>query len=248
MNRLAFLFVLILGVTLSMNANTEPIKTEQVTHHVVAHSGLSLRTGPASYQDLITIIPYGASVSILPTDSIHVNTHDRIEWVSGNWVKVEYNEHVGYVFDGFLSKLHVPTYAFEKANSDLDLIYPLQSWMEVHMIADHNVDTITTDYYDKVTQHFVEGHTLERINAGNLYKLRVTLQDVRIMDAYHLLKAMLNNKYEVEHFNKKSIFITSAENELERVKVNLDNHVDIRKNDAGYVVITITSQEYECQL
>lgn len=250
MNRFALIIIATFGLAISLFANTnptEPHTTHPASHmNVVAHSGLSMRTGPASHHDLITVIPYGSSVEILHTDSIHVS--DRIEWVSGEWTLVKYKDYTGYVFDGFLSKLHLPVHDFEKTSSDLDLIYPLQSWVETHMMAENHVDTITTDYYDKVTQHFVEGHTMERINAGNLYKLRVTLDNVRIMDAYHLLKTMLNNKYEVEYFNKKSIFITSAENELHQVKVDLDNPVDIRKNELGQVVLTITSQEYECKL
>ena len=68
------------------------------------------------------------------------------------------------------------------------------------------------------------------------------------MDAYHLLKSMLNNKYEIEHFEKSSLFLANDGNDLHRIKIQLENPVDIRYNAKGDVVLTITSQEYECDL
>ncbi len=246
MNKLAsILAVLVLWMS-GASATTHPTFKEGEQLFVVAHSGLSLRAKPGSHQELITIIPYGEVVQILKPDSILLQ--ENINWVSGQWVPVHYDGHIGYVFDGYLSPLTLPSYSFEKTQSDLDLIYPLESWVGVHLHAIGGQETITTDYYNQVTQVYEFGDHFTRMNAGNLYKVKLKLTDVRIMDAYHLLKSMLNDKYEVDHFEKSSLFLTNEGNDLHRIKIQLDNPVDIRYTSEGDVLITITSQKYECDL
>ncbi len=86
------------------------------------------------------------------------------------------------------------------------------------------------------------------MKASNLYKVKLNLKDVRIMDVYHLLKSMLNDKHEIEQFEESSLFLADEGNDLHRVKIQLENAVDIRYTSAGDVLITITSQKYECNL
>ena len=246
MNKLAsILTILILWVS-GASATTHPTFEEGAQLFVVAQSGLSLRAEPGSHKELITIIPYGEVVQILKPDSIMLK--ENINWVSGQWIPVHYDGHIGYVFDGYLSPLTLPSYSFEKAQSDLNLIYPLESWVGVHLHAIGNQDTVTTDYYDQVTQMYESGDQLTRMNAGNLYKVKLNLKDVRIMDVYHLLKSMLNNRYEIDHFEKSSLFLADEGSDLKRIKIQLENPVDIRYTAAGNVLVTITSQEYECDL
>lgn len=246
MNKLAsILAILILWVSVA-SATTHPTFEEGAQLFVVAQSGLSLRAEPGSHKELITIIPYGEVVQILKPDSIMLK--ENINWVSGQWIPVHYDGHIGYVFDGYLSPLTLPSYSFEKAQSDLNLIYPLESWVGVHLHAIGNQDTVTTDYYDQVTQMYESGDQLTRMNAGNLYKVKLNLKDVRIMDVYHLLKSMLNNRYEIDHFEKSSLFLADEGSDLKRIKIQLENPVDIRYTAAGNVLVTITSQEYECDL
>lgn len=246
MNKLSSILAVVVLWVSGASATTPPTFEEGDQLFVVARSGLSLRIEPGSNQDLITIIPYGEIVQVLEPDSTLME--ENINWVRGHWVPVHYNGKIGYVFDGYLSPLRLPSYSFEKTQSDLDLIYPLESWVSVHLHAIGNQDTVTTDYYDQVTQSYESGDHLTRMNAGNLYKVKLNLTDVRIMDAYHLLKSMLNNKYEVEHFERSSLFLADEGNDLHRVKIQLDNPVDIRYTHNGDVLITITSQEYECNL
>jgi len=246
MNKLASILAIVILWVSGTSATTHPTFEEGEQLFVVAQSGLSLRAEPGSHNELIKIIPYGEIVQILEPDSTMVT--ESINWVSGQWVPVHYDGHIGYVFDGYLSPLMLPSYSFEKTQSDLDFIYPLESWVGVHLHAMGGQDTVTTDYYDQVTQVYESGDYMTRMNAGNLYKVKLNLKDVRIMDAYHLLKSMLNNKYEIDHFEKKSLFLADESNDLHRVKIQLDNPIDIRYTDKGDVLITITSQEYECDL
>ncbi len=246
MNKIASILAVVVLWVSGASATTTPTFQEGEQLFVVAQSGLSLRAEPGSHQELITIIPYGEVVQILEPDSVLIK--ENINWITGHWIPVHHKGHIGYVFDGYLSPLTLPSYSFEKTQSDLDFIYPLESWVSVHLHAIGNQDTVMTDYYDQVTQQYESGDYMTRMNAGNLYKVKLNLKDVRIMDAYHLLKSMLNNKYEIDHFEKSTLFLADEGNELYRIKIQLDSPVDIRYTRDGDVLLTITSQEYECDL
>ncbi|MEL6660937.1 MAG: hypothetical protein AAFR36_31080 [Bacteroidota bacterium] len=91
--------------------------------YVIAKSGLNLRTGPNRYSVVRTIIPYGDQVLSLEQrhpygvrmeelDSVRIippmkwKNSEQIThayWMTGRWVKVQYQELEGYVFDGYLS-------------------------------------------------------------------------------------------------------------------------------------------------
>lgn len=246
MNKLASIIAIIILWVSGTQATTQPTFEEGEQLFVVAQSGLSLRTQPGSQNELIAIIPYGKVVQILQPDSVLLQ--ENINWVSGQWIPVHYNGNIGYVFDGYLSPLTLPKYSFEKTQSNLDFIYPLESWVGVHLHALGDQDTVTTDYYDQVTQVYESGDYMTRMNAGNLYKVKLNLKHVRIMDAYHLLKSMLSDQNEINEFEKSSLFLADEGNDLHRIKIKLDNPVDIRYTSDGNVLITITSQEYECDL
>ena len=246
MKKLALILAISFITITTILASPHPIFEEGQQLFVVAQSGLSLRTGAGSHHELITIIPYGEIVQILAEDSIIVE--DRIDWISGRWIAVHYDGDIGYVFDGFLSPLALPIHEFEKSQSGLDLIYPLESWVSVHLHPISKPDTVSTDYSDQITQVYESGDVLIQMNAGNLYKVKLELKDVRLMDAYHLLKSMLNDKYEIDHFEKTTLFLADDGQELERIKINLDDPIDIRYTRDGQVIISITSREYECRL
>lgn len=246
MNKLASIITIVVLVTTQGYSIQHPPFEEGQHLYVVAQAGLSMRAEAHAGGELITIIPYGELVQVLEhSDSLHTQ---RIEWVDGHWTPVHYEGHVGYVFDGYLSALSLPIHEFEKTQEELDLIYPLESWVGVHLHELGSPDTVITDYYDQVTQVYEGGDKLTRMNAGNLYKLKLSLKDVRLMDAYHLLKSMLSHRYEVDLFQQATLYLASEDDHLTRIKVQLDNPIDIRYERDGQVLITITSQEYECQL
>ena len=99
--------------------------------NVVAPSGLKLRATPGSDGEVLTIIP-SKSVVLRIDNELYLPVEDEINYIRGEWIYVSYHGEEGYVFDGFLSRLPIPIHEFEKTQFDLDLIYPLESWMEYH--------------------------------------------------------------------------------------------------------------------
>ncbi len=214
--------------------------------YVIAQSGLHLRTSPDVHANSVKVIDHGEQVLVLDQpDSLG---SQRVDWVTGSWILVEHEGDEGYIFDGFLSMLNVPTYEWEKCQLDLDMIYPLEQWAEVnHFLA--RTDTSEGTFITKVTDRYTNGDKLVKINSGDIYKVEMYLKDIRIMDAYHLLQNMLDDKPRVRTFHNESIFIEANDSaELQRIKVKLDNPVDIRKLTDGTIKISIYSQEYPCQL
>jgi Bacterial SH3 domain len=97
--------------TVLMVAQSSRFKDDE-TIHVWASSGLNMRSKPDAKAEKIATIPYGAKVVVLP--NIGVNIPFEVEEfkgfvVKGYWLLVKYENTEGFVFDGFLSRLHIPT-------------------------------------------------------------------------------------------------------------------------------------------
>jgi hypothetical protein len=74
------------------------------TLNVLATSGMNLRDAPKG--TVLQKIPYGARVKTLQAKSSA--NPEIVEGIQGNWVKVDYNGTIGFLFDGFLSTLPAP--------------------------------------------------------------------------------------------------------------------------------------------
>ena len=90
----------ILAITLVFSAL---VLTAQQNAYVAAESGLSLRDQPDVSAKLLTKLSYGEAIGVLEQTDIKLVIVDSGEKVSGEWVKVETRNHIGYVFNGYLS-------------------------------------------------------------------------------------------------------------------------------------------------
>jgi hypothetical protein len=75
----------------------------QQNAYVAAESGLSLRDQPDVSGKMISKLAYGEAIGILENTDIKLVVLDAGKKVSGEWVKVETRNHIGYVFNGYLS-------------------------------------------------------------------------------------------------------------------------------------------------
>ncbi|WP_299126553.1 SH3 domain-containing protein [uncultured Winogradskyella sp.] len=91
---------MILAIALVFNMT---IATAQEEAYVAAESGLSLRDQPDVSGKMLTKLAYGEAIGVLEETDKNLVVLDGGEKISGNWVKVETNNHVGYVFNGYLS-------------------------------------------------------------------------------------------------------------------------------------------------
>jgi hypothetical protein len=91
---------MILAIALVFNAL---VLTAQQEAYVAAESGLSLRDQPDVSGKMLTKLAYGEVIGVLAETDIKLVIVDAGKKVSGEWVKVETNKHIGYVFNGYLS-------------------------------------------------------------------------------------------------------------------------------------------------
>ncbi|MEL7423689.1 MAG: SH3 domain-containing protein [Bacteroidota bacterium] len=106
------LLLLMLGVASLSKANTN----ESSIAYNWAKSGLNIRETPWQTAKVIGAIPFGEAVEILEVTAEYTSIEVRglfskefskdgnSYYVDGSWVKVKYEEIVGYAFDGYLSE------------------------------------------------------------------------------------------------------------------------------------------------
>jgi hypothetical protein len=85
-------------------------------------------------------------------------------------------------------------------------------------------------------------------NQHDYYKVEVYLHDTRLMDAYHLLLGMLDDEGSAEIYRTESTFIADKNQEVTRIKIDLDSHIDIRLIGPDVVRIQLISVEQYCDL
>lgn len=214
--------------------------------YVSAKSGLNLRTSPDVHGHSLKVLHLGEKVTVVERlDSLGSTS---INWVKGGWIEVEHEGDVGYIFDGYVSTLKAPMEEWELCHLDLDLIDPLEQWSDHHHVAEY-IDTVDGYYMTRVTHNYTNGNKLSQINTADIYKVELVLNDVRVMDAYHLLQNMIEDKSALKVFQDQSIFIKGkGTDEVERIKVKLDYPVHIRKQRDGSVKIAVHGQDYICGL
>ena len=215
-----------------------------VTSHVYAHSGLKLRIEPSTHAEVIKIIPYGDKVTVLET----MEEQQRIEWMSGHWVKVNYDNVQGYIFGGFISDLPMPTMDFELTRNDLDVTYPLISWAEHNYDEIRQPDTLMTEGLYRMTQHMENGISLVRRDTKYDFTVILTLPDTELEEAYNLIKSILLTKPERISYDNNSIFVANNVGDIHRIKIQLEDPIELRKMKDGSVKVLVTSFHHGCDV
>ncbi len=91
--------------------------------YVFAKSGLNLRAETSISSDVISKINYGESIEIIgPTDH-----YDLIEHRKGIWLAVSYQNQIGYLFSGYLSKWSPPHLDIEQMQCHYH--HPIKTWI-----------------------------------------------------------------------------------------------------------------------
>jgi len=145
-----FIFVLFVSLFtgISLLANTEPIanKVSYASGDKLYNwaSFLNLRSEPHQDAKILAMVPRGSVLRVAveqvdarafsttlipdytPADDPYVSK--RGEKLIGNWVKVEYEGFVGFVFDGYLSKLYPMKRSSKKNPGEIFRKYLIQNY------------------------------------------------------------------------------------------------------------------------
>ncbi|MFA9219686.1 MAG: hypothetical protein ACEQSL_00710 [Sediminibacterium sp.] len=99
-----YLFAVIAFLSTSLAFAIENYQPHE-TLSVLTLSGIKLRDKPGGA--VLQSVPYAAKVITL--EAKNNNFPFTVEGIKGAWVKVNFNDKIGYVFDGFLSRLPAPS-------------------------------------------------------------------------------------------------------------------------------------------
>jgi len=152
---------------------------------VFAPSGLSLRDKPDLKGARIKLVPYGKYVIVQKDENAPVPiTNENIE---GHWVKVKYEDKVGYLFDGFLSRLY-PVRENETIETYLESIATRVS------TGNQPPDTVVADfaYFKKTIYENGMTFSIWTHTDGRSYRL-VTLEAsmISLQEAYLLASSLM---------------------------------------------------------
>ena len=215
--------------------------------NVVAPSGLKLRATPNLSGEVLYIIPSKSVVSLVENEQFPPK-EDEVNYIKGSWVYINYEGEEGYVFDGFLSSLPVPIHEFELTQYDLDLIYPLESWMEYHNPGLSAIDTFGSQLFTKIVTSYDNGNKMMQKNTHSQYILRIEFKDARIWDVYHLLVGMLSSKEELTTFQNNALFISSRAGDIDKIRVDLQEPIAITQEANGMISLEISSTSKACNV
>jgi len=96
---------------ISYNSNCQIINFEiGDTLNVFSFNGLNLRFKPDVKTKILKILPYGSKVKVI--EIAHRSFYNLRE---GKWLKVKYQDEIGFIFSGYLTKLELPNYRIPNA-------------------------------------------------------------------------------------------------------------------------------------
>lgn len=224
--------------------STNPVTEGQNLLSVVAGSGLKMRTAPNLSSQTIKVIPFGDMVFPVLDTMTNETKEDRIEWMEGEWIKVEHLGDQGYVFNGFLTHLPVPQFDFELTYEDMDLVSPLESYISYRF--DKDGEPIIYDERDqiKMVTNYVEGHKKVEIEDAFMYQIKVTLSNTEIHEAYNLLKGMLLTGYEKTTYEQNAVFVENKFGDIDKIRINIDMPIEIKQLPGNQVQIRVTNYSY----
>lgn len=204
---------------------------------VVAHSGLKLRVAPSADASTLKIIPYGEEVSVIHS-SESTSLSDRINWLDGQWIEVEYEGVRGYVFDGFLSHLPIPASEFEQIQADFIVALPLESYIHSRLLIDEEVDTLKSgDSFNKCIFQDPSGIYMATTEDEFYYEVEVIIPDTRISEIYTLLLSMAESRFERQMLLDNSVFIEGQDGQVKEIRIKGGAATTIKKMENDKIQI-----------
>jgi len=210
---------------------------------VMSKSGLKLRLSPNLDAPVLDVISYGETVTQLE-DFVPSLTSFNVNWVKGSWIKVNYNSQEGFIFDGFVSDLAVPVEEMEFSSTIGGLSNALYNW------AYNNYDFISAD---TLTDNEMALTTLSNLSGNDLFvhdtelmtRVEYTLENIRIMDAYHLLESMMDTRSARSIFKENTMFFSGADGNVNKIKI-AGGQVSVKKLDDGRIKVTCQTIHEGC--
>ena len=190
-------------------------------------NGLKLRIEPSFNAQVITVLDYGEALTLL--GETPESSPFQVGYASGKWVHVDVNGLDGYVFDGFTSTLPIPE------------VLPHTEYLTtiLEQYAHANFVLLTTDTIERSSEMDERFHIKYRYQFEDDIKLnydaywqsesiKLEIPNIRIMDAYHLVKALLTVSDLKDVYGKDLIFKVNDYGNIYEISDRLKEDIIIR--------------------
>jgi hypothetical protein len=214
---------------------------------VAANSGLRLRIHPNKTAPTIKVLEYNDPVIVQSTNDFDGEYADRIQWFDGYWVKVKSGLVSGWVFDGFLTTMKLPTHEDQLCIDCDNIVVPLQQYIkdnypsecgEELAVSGEDVAQYTTVYEDGIETAIAKGE--------GWYRAEFVFDGRRISEVLNLVRAMLVGKRAQSDFEDSLVFHEDRYGYLEKIEINyFDYPVTIEESPDGFILLSSTIIDLE---
>jgi hypothetical protein len=211
--------------------------------NVTANSGLNMRLTPVN-GTVIHKLKLGDRVEMLE-DIDCLGFKQRIDWVDGEWIRVQHDELIGYVFSGYLSTLPVPLSEGEYTSVPT-IQMAFETWIENNFSPQAANDTVLGSNIIEACKKYDNGLVLKKTTTSHNTLLTATFSDAKVMELYHICFAMLVNKSDQKYFLDNSTFQENTEGSIHKINISNPNElIKIAKQKDGSSKIEINFSSFE---
>lgn len=210
---------------------------------VFATSGLKLRMEPGLSSESVLVIPFGDEVLVMNTFDFSEDYADRINWMEGHWILVDYYGMQGYVFDGYLSNLPLPDHESELCGDCYHIVFPLDQYLDDHFPVETSMEpTNQSEVINQFVDELDSKILRKRSFAEGWFHLEVTMENVRMGEVLNLLRSMLVNKDMKTEFDRSLVFQTDGSGKVNAIQIKMyENPIRITSTKDGKVKLSSTA-------
>lgn len=232
MKSLFFLFLISI-VSVTVRGENTPPYAEGIRLNVYAGSGLKLRAFPNQNAEVLDIVRYGDQVEVINTFGFSADKADRIDWLDGHWILVEYDGMAGYLFDAYLSALSFPGSEEEICQDGYSYAYTLGAYFD----RNYSNQQILDSSDQKMTYRLDGGIKIKRTNLDQVYSLEIEIPEMRISEILNLMRSMLPDRNAQIEFENALVFIEGPDNTINEIRINLGDSVILKKKPNGHLLV-----------
>lgn len=201
--------------------------------NVFAQSGLKLRSQPSLHADVLDIVDYGEKVEVIDNFDFCEDHADRIEWLDGHWIMVDYHGTAGYLFNAFLSTLPFPSDTDQVYQDGFSFAYVLNQYFDGHFALHRMLDS---SGHQKV-YILEDGIKIKNKTLDSHWSTELEIPKYQIPEIINLMRSMLPNRQNLIAFDRSLIFIEGDDGFVEEVRTSWDDRVSIKKKKNGNILV-----------
>jgi hypothetical protein len=232
MKKLVIIFCLI-SLSIRATSDTLPSYHEDTILNVYASSGMKLRAFPNKNAEVLDIVRYGDEVVVINTFAFSDDKADRIDWLDGHWILVEYDGIAGYLFDAYLSALPFPGSLEEICQDGYSYDYTLGAYFDRNFAQHQILDSSA----NKKVYLLDKGIKVKRIFEEHVWTIEIEIPQMGINEILNLMRSMLPDKSSQVQFENALIFIEGPDSKINEIKVNMGDSVTLKRKANGHLLV-----------